>query len=194
MAPKTPSASHRARVQRALRRLHHLEEQGKCHVWYTDASGFCLQPLLPYLWQLKGHTVGLPSHAHSKRLNVLGFLRRDGHLQSVTTSQAVQAEHFIAAVERLLPTLSRPSVLVVDNASVHRSRAVQQKRAEWKQSGVRLLFLPPYSPHLNKIEILWRLMKYRWLSPSAYADFDTLCQSVTQLLALVGTTYRISFA
>ena len=56
---------------------------------------------------------------------------------------------------------------------------VQAKRREWKQKGLRLLFLPPYCPHLNLIEILWRQVKYRWLAPEAYPDFATLCQSVT---------------
>ncbi len=87
-----------------------------------------------------------------------------------------------------------PTVLVLDNASVHRARAVKDKRAEWKGQGLRLLFLPPYCPHLNKIEVLWRMIKYRWLSPDAYRDFKTLCQSVTDILAGVGTNYQITYA
>lgn len=177
-----------------MTRWHRLEQAGKCHVWYGDESGFCLQPVLPYLWQKKGQTVGLPSSAHGKRLNVLGFLRRDGHLVSQTFTQTVKAEQLIAGVETLLSTLTRPSVLILDNASVHKNKAVKAKRAEWKQKGLRLLFLPPYSPHLNKIETLWRLMKYHWLSPCAYTDFETLTHHVTQLLAQVGNRYPISFA
>jgi len=94
----------------------------------------------------------------------------------------------------------RPTVLVLDNATVHRSKMVRAKRREWKQKGLRLLFLPPYSPHLNLIEILWRSeilwrqVKYRWLAPEAYKNFATLCQSVLNILAQVGTQYRISFA
>jgi transposase len=34
------------------------------------------------------------------------------------------------------------------------------------------LFLPPYSPELNLIEILWRKMKYEWLEWHAYLDFE----------------------
>ena len=85
-------------------------------------------------------------------------------------------------------------MLVLDNASVHRSKLVRAKRREWKQKGLRLLFLPPYCPHLNLIETLWRQVKYRWLAPDAYRTFETLCQSVTDILAQIGTKYRISFA
>ena len=62
------------RVQKALARPHRLEDAGKCTVFYGDESGFCLSPVVPYLWQPKGKTVGLPARAHSRRLNVLGFL------------------------------------------------------------------------------------------------------------------------
>lgn len=43
-------------------------------------------------------------------------------------------------------------------------------------------------------EMLWRMIKCRWLEPEAYADFKTLWQSVTDVLAQMGTKYRLSFA
>ena len=192
--PKPPSPEHEARVKRALAKLHRLEDAGKCQVLYGDECGFCLQPPLPYLWQLKGRTVGLPAQAHSRRLSALGFLGKCGCLRSFQTREKVTAQFIVESVESLLPTLSRPTVLVLDNASVHRSKLVREKRAEWKKKGLRLLFLPPCCPHMNLIEILWRMIKYRWLDCAAYADFETLCRSVSDILAQVGTKYRISFS
>ena len=188
------------RVQKALSRLHRLEDVGKCTVFYGDESGFCLSPVVPYLWQPKGKkgepskTVGLPAKAHSRRLNVLGFLSRRSRLHTFEAQGRITAQFVLESVEALLPELSGPTVLVLDNASVHRSKLVQAKRREWKRKGLRLLFLPPYCPHLNLIEILWKQTKYRWLAPDAYKDFATLCQSVTDILAQVGTEYRLSFA
>ena len=104
----------------------------------------------------------------------------------------------VDSIETLLKTLSGPTVLVLDNATVHRSKLVQARHKEWKQKGLRLLFLPPYCPHLNLIETLWRQVKYRWLGCEAYQDFGTLCQSVTDILAQVGQKsedkYQLSFA
>lgn len=197
--PKSAPVEHQARVKRALARLHRLESVGKCQVFYGDESGFCLSPVVPYLWQKKGQTVSLPAQAHSRRLNVLGFVSRHGVLHHFETPQKITAPFVIESVEALLPCLARPSVLVLDNATVHRSKLVQAKRMqakrkEWKQKGLRLLFLPPYCPHLNLIETLWRQVKYRWLAPAAYQTFGTLCQSVTDILAQVGTKYRLTFA
>ena len=196
--PKAPPEREQARVKRALTKLHRLEDAGKCQVLYGDESGFCLAPPVPYLWQKRGRTVGLPAQAHSHRLSVLGFLRRDGRLFSFPTLETLTAATFIESVEAMLAAegggLARPTVLVLDNASVHRSKLVRERRREWKAKGLRLLFLPPYCPHLNLIEMLWRMVKYRWLVPEAYADFATLCRSVTDILAQVGARYQISFA
>lgn len=122
---------------------------------YGHESGFCLAPLVPYLWQKKGHTLGLPAKAHSRRLSVLGFLSRAGSLHTFKTQEKITASFVIESIETLLPSVVRPTVLVLDNATVHRSKLVQAKRKKWKQKGLRLLFLPPYCPHLNKIEALW---------------------------------------
>jgi len=181
-------------VRRALRKLHRLEAAHRCDVLYTDESGFGLQPPVPYLWQKKGQTLGLPSQAHSRRLNVLGFFKSDGSLWHFATQQRLTAQHFVESVEALLPQLNRPVVLVLDNASIHRCRLVREKRAQWKKRGLRLLFLPPYCPHLNRIERLWRQVKYVWLDPQAYQDFATLCRSVQAVLNRVGGEYRLSFA
>jgi len=182
------------RVQKALLAMHRLEDAGKCTVLYGDESGFCLSPVVPYLWQPKGKTVGLPAKAHSRRLNVLGFLSCKSRLHFFQAQEKITAQFVIESIEALLPQLSGPTVLVLDNASVHRSKLVQAKRRAWKQKGLRLLFLPPYCPHLNLIETLWRQTKYRWLDCEAYRNFETLCRSVTDILAQVGTKYRLSFA
>lgn len=59
------------------------------------------------LWQKKGQTVGLPAQAPSRRLSVLGFLGKQGHLHSFPTQEWITAEHLIQSIETLLPTLSK---------------------------------------------------------------------------------------
>jgi hypothetical protein len=197
--PKVPVAATQAAAQRALAKLHRMEEQGRCKLLYGDECGFSLLPSVPYLWQPKGTRLCLPAHPHQKRLSVLGFWCSNAshnHLWSYPLRERLTAQHFMASIEALLEQLdpSTPSVLVLDNAPVHRAQCVQKKRVEWKQRGLRLFFLPPYCPHLNRIELLWRQIKYRWLEPQAYVDFSALCQSVTSILDGIGSIYRLSFA
>jgi len=56
-----------------------------------------------------------------------------------------------------------------------------------------LIYLSAYSPELNLIEILWRQMKYTWLSLSAYLSFERLCEEVHRLLGGYGTDRAINF-
>ncbi|BDI29375.1 hypothetical protein CCAX7_14260 [Capsulimonas corticalis] len=182
------------RTQRALLRMHRLEEQGRCQVFYGDESGFCLQPPVPYMWQKKGETVCIPSHGHSKRLNAVSFLSKDNQIHTFLGYEAITAHHMIESFDKIASQITVPTVIVLDNASIHRAKIVREKRAQWKKQGLRLFFLPPYCPHLNKVETLWRMVKYRWLAPRDYASFETLCKSVENILRKIGQEYRISFA
>lgn len=51
------------------------------------------------------------------------------------------------------------SVLVVDNASIHKVAGIRELVEE---SGMRLLYLPPYSPNFNPIELAFSTIK-GWL-------------------------------
>jgi transposase len=64
----------------------------------------------------------------------------------------------------------------------------------WKKKNIHIFNLPPYSPELNRIETLWRFMKYQWIPFDAYASFENLRQSVNDILSNVGKQFTISFA
>ena len=182
-------------ARKALAKLRARERAGRGDVFYGDESGFCLQPTLGRCWQPPGPTLAVPAQAHSRRWNVCGFLRGDGELAHAGQVGRLGTAEFVAAVEaRLLPALRRPSVLILDNGPCHRSRLVKTRRAAWRRQGLRLLFLPPYCPHLNRIETLWRLVKHHWLPLDAYASFATLRAAVTAILDTVGLNYRVSFS
>lgn len=59
----------------------------------------------------------------------------------------------------LLRGLPSGSVIVLDNAAFHKSTTTVELV---KAAGSKLLFLPPYSPHLNPIEKLWANIKRSW--------------------------------
>jgi len=53
--------------------------------------------------------------------------------------------------------------------------------------------LPPYSPELNLIEILWRFIKYEWIEIDAYSCWKTFVASVEKILREFGQNYVINF-
>lgn len=58
----------------------------------------------------------------------------------------------------LIPELKAGQVVIMDNATFHKSKETQELI---KKSGCRILFLPPYSPDLNPIEKFWANFK-KW--------------------------------
>ena len=160
---------------------------------YFDESGFTLTPCVPYGWHAPEKTLTLPSAA-SARLNVLGFLNLRGDFHSYVTESSVNAEFVIECFDAYCDQLTRPCLIVLDNASMHRSAAFTDKIKEWEADGMFLLFLPPYSPELNLIEILWRKLKYEWLPLSAYESFQHLTEKLEDTLKEIGSKYLLSFA
>ncbi|MFR9641485.1 MAG: transposase [Rikenellaceae bacterium] len=86
-----------------------------------------------------------------------------------------------------------PYLVVIDNAPIHRSKKFMAKVEQWRELDLWIYFLPPYSPELNIIEILWRFMKYQWLPFDAYLNFMRLKARVAEVLECVGLKYRINF-
>ena len=169
------------------------EDRGECDLWYFDGAGFCLTPCVPYAWQPIGDNIEVPSASHGQRLNVLGFLKRDNDLVPYMMEGGVDTETIIACFDQFSDQLEKRSYVLIDNAPMHRSKAFIRQIPKWVTKGLIVKYLPPYSPELNLIEMLWRFMKYYWLPFSAYASFQLLVAAVEDILSSFGTDYQIAF-
>jgi len=109
-------------------------------------------------------------------------------------AQSIHTGVVIACFDAFCHTLTQKTVVVVDNASIHRSEAFEDRMPYWKQHGLIIKYLSPYSPELNLIEILWRRIKYTWLPFSAYACLNALSEALEAILSHVGSEYQITFA
>lgn len=166
---------------------------GKIDLCYTDQSGFCLTPPVPYAWQEKDDTIEMPS-TNSKQLNVMGFLNpQTNTLTALTTEATFNGQTVIACIDHMCQTISKKTVLVMDQAPFHTCKKVQEKIKAWEEKGLHIFLLPTYSPHLNPIEILWRFMKYEWIEFDAYQGWKTLVQYVEKVIKNYGSKYRINF-
>ena len=157
------------RLPAAGKRLHQAEQRGELAICYIGEIRCSRRALVPYAWQLRGQPpVGLPAECRSAGgYSVLGFWQpADPHqtgcqaFHSILSPSSFTAKLFVPAVDKWVATLDQPTVLVLENASVHRAGCVQTKQRQWAAQRLTLFFLPPYSPELNLIEILWRFCKH----------------------------------
>jgi transposase len=176
----------------ALEILIEEDKQGIIDLRYYDESGMCLIPYIPYAWQEAEETIAIAS-GHSKRINVLGFMNKRNDLDAYTIEGPVDSAVAIHFFNEFSNTIQGPTVVVVDNASMHTSEAFQEEIPKWEKKGLSIFYLPEYSPELNLIEIFWRFMKYEWIEFWAYTDFASLIQYVEGVIKGFGDKYKINF-
>ena len=85
-----------------------------------------------------------------------------------------------------------PCIVVLDNAGIHKGEVMQERRRQWQQKGLHLYYLPPYSPELNRIEILWKQAKYFWRKFVRLTG-DDLIEEVRSIMKNYGTKFTINF-
>ncbi len=73
----------------------------------------------------------------------------------------------------LIPELKAGQVVIMDNATFHKSKETQELI---KKSGCRILFLPPYSPDLNPIEKFWA--NFKKMVRSNLEKIQTLAEAI----------------
>lgn len=178
--------------QAQLEELKRLDEQELLDLYYLDETGFCLIPCVPYGWQNIGEYLSIPSR-RSRRLNVLGIMNRHNDLKTYVSYQSINSDVVIACIDAFLPVVDKPTVIVVDQSSIHISDAIFDKLEEWLERNITIFVLPSYSPQLNLIEILWRFIKYEWIEIDAYKSWDTFVASVEKILKKFGESYVINF-
>lgn len=176
-----------------LQELESLENLGLIDLFYADESHVSSQGYVPYGWQFPGEEVAVYVEKGYKT-NIFGMINRSNVCHWKMSEQNINSEFVVSFLEDLSFKIHKKTVVALDNASVHRSRLIKQNRARWEQRGLFIFFLPPYSPHLNIAETLWRKLKTEWLYPEDYLEKDTLFYSVNRCMANIGKQLNIRFS
>ena len=96
-------------------------------------------------------------HARWTTMTFLAALRSDGIRAPCVFDGPINGCLFLAWVTQFLaPTLRPGDIVVLDNLGSHKGAAVRQAIRE---AGAHLVFLPPYSPDLNPIEMVFAKLK-----------------------------------
>jgi transposase len=102
-------------------------------------------------------------HGHWKTTTFLAALRVTGLTAPLVVDGAINGELFLSYVrQQLAPTLLHGDIVVMDNLSAHKVAGVRQAI---EAADAQVVYLPPYSPDLNPIELVFS--KFKWLVRSA---------------------------
>ncbi len=176
-----------------LYELHKLEAKGELDVFYFDETGISLSPVVPCGWQKKGETHRLSS-LPSQNQTVVGFMNKACNFYGFRFQGAANSETTIKCFDDFSNEIKKKTIVVLDNASIHKSKKVTDCIPKWKEKGLHLQFIPAYSPELNLIERLWTELKYRWLNkPGYFSTSEELKNAIDLAISKIGTEYTINF-
>jgi transposase len=134
----------------------HLHLLGK--IVFIDETGLNTKMARLRGRSAKGHRlVASIPHGHWKTMTFIAGLRHDGMTAPWVLDGPMDGLAFITYIKtQLAPTLQKGDVVVMDNLPAHK---VAEAEAAIKERGAWLLFLPPYSPDLNPIELAFSKLK-----------------------------------
>ena len=128
-------------------------------------------------------------HGHWKTTTLIGALDINGVRCSTVVDGPVNAGVFTAFVEQVLcPALRPGDAVVMDNLGSHKGAEV---RRLIEQRGARVLLLPPYSPDLNPIEMVFAKIKQA-LRSLACRTQHALWEAMQSVLDLVSPSDAIN--
>jgi len=183
-------------MQAALNIMQEQARDGQIELLYFDEAGFCCLPNVQRSWSPLAQPHTADASVGRKRINVLGALDcAHQRLHFEVCEHTIRREEVVVFLDRLAQSSSPDqwTFLVLDNASMHRHIDASILERWLVLHRFVPLYLPPYSPELNRIEILWKQAKYHWRDFKSWTK-NVLVDEVRSLLAGFGTTFHIGYA
>lgn len=180
------------RKLRELKQLIELHKKGFIDLFFADESGFNMEGYVPYAWQPKGEYIQI-TPAKTPGTQVFGLMSLDNQLEAYTLKGSMNSKMVIAFINDFHKDRNTPTAIVIDNASIHHSKIFEQQMEKWKEEDLYIFHLPTYAPHLNPIEILWRMIKYQWIPYENLTSQEELDYELERILNEFGTEYTINF-
>lgn len=162
-------------IQEAHELIKHLAEITylKEPIYFADSVHPQHKTQLVYGWILKGERKGIAITGRQYRLNFIGGICLNGHHFIYQQADKVDADSmaaFLGELRRKNPEKHK-IYLIQDRAGYHRDKDIQEFA---KNLAIELHYLPPYSPNLNPIERLWKIMHER-VTYNRYYATSTCC-------------------
>jgi len=148
---------------------------------YVDEAGMDNREDYAYGWNERGQRYhALKSGNRKGRINMIAALCQKQLLAPFTVNGSCNRKVFETwIVACLIPVLKTGQVVVLDNATFHKGGQIIKLIED---AGCKLLYLPPYSPDLNKIERCWSWLKSR--IRKQLNEFDSLRDAMEHVLRL----------
>ena len=139
--------------------LENISNLNKEKFVYIDETGIDRRTIQTQCWTKKGNVKVMPVQGkRTLRDNIIAASSKiDGIIAPFIFKGSCNSQIFIKYVEEILcPVLKEGQIVIMDNASFHKSAKIKELIEARK---CQLIYLPPYSPEHNPIEHYWYILK-----------------------------------
>ncbi|TXD52561.1 IS630 family transposase, partial [Polaribacter sp. IC063] len=134
-----------------------------------------------YGWIKKGQTKQLKTNNGRKRTNINGALNLQTKELLYVEDERINSQTMIALLVLIIEKQKQGKIyIILDNARYYHSIIVKDFLKEHPR--IILKFLPPYSPNLNIIERLWKILKKKVVYNKFYLKFNEFREKVIEFL------------
>ena len=174
-----PGKAKRKEQEAFLEEYNEVKDKGL--VYFTDSTHPMLNPVLSSGWIRKRKEFDVKTNSGRERVNINGAIEINTLSVISRSCKKVNGQSMsdlLRAVRRRHPK-ERNLYMVMDNAGYNKSYQVQNLA---EKLGIKIMYLPPYSPNLNPIERLWKFMKKKVMANTYYPDVKTFQQELMLFL------------
>ena len=150
-------------------------------IFFADEAGVRSDYHSGTTWAPRGQTPVVPTTGARFGLNLISAVSPNGDMRFMTVDGRMNSAKFIEFLKRLMTGNDRSIFLIVDGHPSHRAVKVKKFVAATK-GGLRLFFLPPYSPELNPDESVWNYVKHHHIGKAKITGPDQLRTMVFGIL------------
>jgi len=186
MPAKADREKQKCFLETILKPLIEKAKNADIELFFLDASHFVMGGFPSRVWSLVRRFVKTASGR--KRYNVLGALNFvSKQVESVCNDTYITATQVVEMLEKLAVNYTKPIHIILDNASYQKCYLVQETAS---RLGITLHYLPTYSPNLNLIERVWKLVKSKVLNSAYFETFDVFSKNITNCVNSLHTDYH----
>lgn len=182
-----PAKADKIQQEQFIRYYNRLKKKSgkKEPIYFADSVHPQHQTQLAYGWILKGVRKEIATTAYQKRLNFIGGICLDGHRFTYRQVDVVNTGticDFLRALRQANPGKFKVHV-ILDNARYHKNTAVKEFA---RKQNIKLHYLPPYSPNLNPVERIWKLMHEAVRYNQYYDKFYAFAEATLEFFKGIG--------
>lgn len=182
-ATPVPGKTEKAKQEKFVNQYNGVKPHGV--VYFGDSTHPEFAPTISYGWIKKGENFEVKTNSGwRKRINITGAIEINS-LDIIARSFDTINENSICEILRAIKSKNPKKMkiyFVLDGAAYNRSKKVKKLA---KDLGIKILYLPPYSPNLNPIERLWKFMKSKVTANRYFEQYQEFKDEVMEFFRTI---------